>query len=207
MKKLLIPLIALFALTLTAGAQDKMGKRGHHQKHKKGVLAKQLNFTEDQKKQAKTINEESRKKMQELNKNEHITVKEMRTRKAAILKERKTKMDGLLTAEQKTKMINLKARHKVKKEEHYAKRMDKMKTHLDLTDAQVLKLKEQRSALHAKAAIIKKNELLSPEQKKAQMMALKMEAKEQHHKILTPEQYKKQEELRKNHRNRAPVKK
>ena len=42
--------------------------------------------------------------MQELNKNESITVKEQRDRKAAILKERKTKMDGLLTAEQKTKM-------------------------------------------------------------------------------------------------------
>ena len=206
MKKLLIPIIAIFALTLTAGAQDKMGKRGHHQKHQKGMMAKQLNFTDAQKSEAKTINADSRKKMQELNKNESITVKEMRDQKAAILKERKTKMDGLLTAEQKSKMATLKAEQKVKNEERVAKHLDKMKTTLNLTDDQVTKLKEQRSANHAKAEKIKNNESLSREQKKEQMMALKSEAKDQHNKILTPEQLKKKEEMRKNHKGRGQVK-
>ena len=64
MKKLLIPLIAIFALTATVNAQDKMSKKGHHHKHQKGMMAKQLNFSEAQKAQAKTINEDSRKKMQ-----------------------------------------------------------------------------------------------------------------------------------------------
>ena len=104
------------------------------------------------------------KKMRELNKKENITVKEMRDRKAAILKERKTKMDGLLTAELKNKIANLKAEQKLKKEEHYAKRMDKMKTHLNLTDDQVSKLKAQRSNIHIKAENIKNNESLSREQ-------------------------------------------
>jgi Spy/CpxP family protein refolding chaperone len=207
MKKLLIPLIAIFALTATANAQDKMGKKGHHHKHQKGMMAKQLNFTDAQKAQAKTINEDTRKKMQELNKNESITVKEQRDRRAAILKERKTKMDGLLTAEQKTKMTQLKAERKVKNEEGYAKRLDKMKTNLSLTDEQVAKLKNQRAATMAKAEKIKSNESLSREQKKAQMMALKTQAKEQHNKILTPEQLKKKEEMKKNHGDRSRVKK
>ena len=207
MKKLLIPLIAIFALTTTVSAQDKMGKKGHHHKHQKGMMAKQLNFSDAQKAQAKTINEDSRKKMQELNKNESITVKEQRDRKAAILKERKTKMDGLLTAEQKTKMTQLKAERKVKKEEGYAKRLDKMKTSLSLTDEQVTKLKNQRTATQAKAEKIKNNELLSREQKKAQMMALKTEAKDQHSKIFTPEQLKKKEEMKKSRGDRSRVKK
>jgi Spy/CpxP family protein refolding chaperone len=206
MKKLLIPLIAIFALTVTAGAQDKMGKRGHHGQHQKGMMAKQLNFSEDQKKQARAIHEDSRKKMQELNKNESITVKEMRDRKAAILKEKKTKMDGLLTADQKTKMTQLKAERKVKNEERYAKRMDKMRTNLGLSDEQVSKLKAQRSTTMAKAEKIKTNESLSREQKKEQMMALKAEIKDQHNKILTPEQLKKKEEMRKNHGHRSQVK-
>ena len=163
------------------------------------MMAKQLNFTDAQKNQAKTINEDTRKKMQELNKNESITVKEQRDRKAAIAKERKTKIDGLLTAEQKTKQTQLKAEHKAKREAGYAKRMDKMKTNLNLSDNQVSKLKAQHSIMKAKAEKIKTNESLSREQKKEQMMALKTEAKEQHNKIFTPEQLKKKEEMKKVH--------
>ena len=208
MKKVLIPLIAFLALTINVSAQDKMGKKGrHHQKHEKGMMAKQLNFSEAQKNQAKAINEDSRKKMQELNKNENITVKEQRDRKAAIAKERKTKMDGLLTADQKTKQTQLKAEHKAKKEAGYAKRLDKMKTNLNLTEDQVAKLKTQRAANHAKAEKIKNNESLSREQKKEQMMALKIEAKEQHNKILTPEQLKKKEEMKKNRGDKSKAKK
>lgn len=207
MKRVLIPLIALLALTVTTNAQNKMGKQKHHQHHQKGMMAKQLNFSEAQKTQAKAINEDSRKKMQELNKNESITVKEQRDRKAAIQKERKTKMDGLLTAEQKAKQTQLKADHKAKKEAGYAKRLDKMKTNLNLSDEQVTKLKAQRTATHAKAEKIKNNESLSREQKKAQMMALKSEAKNQHDKIFTPEQLKKREEMKKNRGDKSRAKK
>ena len=207
MKKLLIPIIAIFALTATVNAQHKMGKKGHHNKHQKGMMAKQLNFSEAQKTQAKAINEDSRKKMQELKKNESITVKEMRDRRAAFQKERKTKMNGLLTAEQKTNMTQLKAERKVKNEAGYANRLDKMKTKLNLTDEQVIKLKTQRAATRAKAEQIKNNELLSREQKTEQMMALKADVKGQQNKIFTPEQLKKKEEMKKSRGDRSSVKK
>lgn len=207
MKKLLIPLIAFFAFTITASAQGKMNKKGrHHHKHKKEMVARQLNFTDAQKAQAKTINEDFRKKLQNLNKQENITVKEQRDRKYALLKERKTKMGDLLTAEQKTKMASLKTERKIKNEERYSKRLDKMKTNLSLTNDQVAKLKAQRSATKNKAEIIKNNEALSREQKKEQMIALKAEAKEQHKKIFTPEQLKKKEEMKKDRGNRSKVK-
>lgn len=203
MKKILIPLIAIFTLTVTVNAQDKMGKERHHHQHQKEMITKELNFSEAQKNQAKVINEDSRKKMQELNKKESITVKEMRDRKTAILKERKTKMDGLLTAEQKTKMPQLKAEHNAKKEAGYAKRLDRMKTNLNLTDDQVAKLKAQQTANHAKAEQIKNNESLSREQKKQQMMALKTEAKDRHNKIFTAEQLKKRDEMKKAHGDKS----
>jgi Spy/CpxP family protein refolding chaperone len=209
MKKVLIPLIAFLALTVSVNAQDKMGKKGQHHRGKHGheMMAKQLNFTDAQKAQVKTINDDSRKKMQELKKNESITVKEQRDRKAAIAKERKTKMDGLLTAEQKAKQTQLKAEHKAKKEASYAKHLDKMKTNLNLTDDQVAKLKSQRTANHAKAEQIKNNESLSREQKKAQMMALKTEAKDQNNKIVTAEQLKKKEEMKKAHADKGRARK
>lgn len=206
MKKLLIPLIAIFALTVTANAQGKMGKRGHHGQHQKGMMANQLNFSDDQKKQAAVINEDFRKQMQDLNKQENITVKEMRSRKSAILKDKKARMDGLLTAEQKTKMADMKAAKKLKNEERSAQQLAKMKTNLDLTDAQVSQLKAQRSEMQAKSEKIRNDQSLSMEQKKVQMMALKAEAKEQHNKIFTADQLKKKEEMRKNRGNRSKMK-
>ena len=207
MKKLLIPLIAIFALTISANAQQKREMKGHqHKKHQHGMMAKQLNFSEEQKKQSKTINEDFRKKMQELNKNESITVKESRDRKAALLKEKKARMDGLLTADQKTKMVQLKAEQKVKAEERYANHLTKMKTNLSLTDEQVAKLKTQRISTQAKMEKIKTNESLSREQKHEQMMVLQAEAKEQHQKIFTAEQIKKMEVMKKNRGDRRQTK-
>lgn len=206
MKKALIPLIALFALSFTADAQQATVKKRHLHKHHKMEMAKQLQFTDAQKAQAKTINADARKKMQELNKQDNITVKEMRSRKAAIEKERKNKMDGLLTADQKNKLQQLKADRKVKRENQYAKHLDKMKTNLNLSDEQVAQLKEQHKTNQAKAQKIKNNESLSREQKRMQLMALKSESKEQHKKIFTAEQLKKMQDLKKNRGNKQQAK-
>ena len=115
-------------------------------------------------------------------------------------------MDGLLTVEQKTKMVQLKADQKVKAEERYASHLAKMKTNLSLTDEQVAKLKTQRTATQAKLEKVKTNESLSREQKHEQMMVLKAEAKEQHQKIFTAEQLKKMEEMKKNRGDRKQAK-
>ena len=169
-------------------------------------MAKQLNFSEAQKSQAKTINADYRKKMQDLNKQDNITVKEMRSRKAAIAKDKRAKMDGLLTAEQKSKMQQMKADEKAKREGQYAKHIDKMKTNLNLSDKQVATLKEQRIANQAKAEKIKSNESLSREQKKEQMMALSTESKEQHNKIFTADQLKKMQDMKKSRGGRQQAK-
>lgn len=216
MKKVLIPLIAILAFAVTANAQSKVDKKGHHRHHKhlshhrhhhhKKMMAKQLNFSEAQKSQAKTINADYRKKMQDLNKQDNITVKEMRSRKAAIAKDKKAKMNGLLTADQKSKMQQMKADGKAKREGQYAKHIDKMKTNLNLSDDQVAKLKEQRMANQAKVEKIKSNESLSREQKKEQMMALRTESKEQHNKIFTAEQLKKMQDMKKSRAGRQQAK-
>ena len=201
MKNIVVTLLALSAFASSAMAQEKRGMKNHHmQKHHHGMMmAKQLNFSEQQKTQAKLYHEDLRKKMQELNKTENITVKEMRDRKYALKKEQKAKMDGLLTPEQKTKMAQLKADRKVKHDEHFAKHLDKMKTELGLTEQQVAQMKSQREKMHSKLKAIKENESLTREQKRDQLMTLRSEAKEQHKKILTPDQQKKMEEMKKKH--------
>jgi len=210
MKNIVATLFAVSALAFSATAQEKReSKPGHMhdgmQKHQHGMMmAKQLNFSEEQKKQAKANHEEFRQKMQELNKNENITVKEMRDRKEALMKEQKAKMDALLTPDQKAKLEQLKAERKAKGEEHFTKHLDKMKTTLGLTDSQISELKANRAEMHAKFKAIKENESLTREQKHEQLMNLRTEAKEQHKKILTAEQQKKMEEMKKNHSKKIP---
>ena len=207
MKKLLVTLATIATFTASATAQQKRVLKGHQQhKHQHAKLAKQLNFSEDQKKQAKLYNEDFNKKMQQLNKNESITVKEFRDRKAAIRKEKQSKMQGLLTAEQKTKMQQLKADHKKQKEEHFAKHLDRMKTQLSLSDAQVIQVKMQRENIQLKAKAIRDNASLTREERKAQMMALKDGAKEQRKKIFSADQLKKMEEMKKKHMEKNSAK-
>ena len=191
MKKILIPLIAIFTFTLSANAQHQKWKSGIHYQHQKGMMAKEMNLTKAQKAEAKTINADYRKQMQELDKNESITVKTMRDRKAAIHKDKKTRMEALLTPEQKVKKESLKAEQKSKRETGNAKRLDKMKTNLSLSDDQLNQLKTAKTNTNTKAEKIKNDESLSREQKKEQLMTLKADAKKQHDKIFTAEQQKK----------------
>jgi periplasmic protein CpxP/Spy len=211
MKNIVITLLAISAFSFSATAQEKREmKPGHmpgmHKQHHGMMMAKELNFSEEQKAQVKLNREDFKNKMQELNKIESITVKEQRDRKAALLKEQKSKMDALLTPEQKTKMAQLKADRKIKGEEHFTKHLDKMKTTLGLTDKQIDQMKKQREAMQSRFKAIMENEALSREQRRDQFMALKAEGKEQHKKILTPDQIKKMEEMKKKHFEKTPSK-
>ncbi len=206
MKKLFIPLMAILALTVTANAQGKMGKKAQHQQHEKGMMAKQLNFSEVQKKQAKAINDDCRKKLQELNKNEALTVKVMRDKKETLIEEKRLKMDALLTAEQKTKKAQLLVAQKAKAEIQFTNQLAKMKTNVGLSDEQVASIRSQRASTRAKMEKIKNNESLSRVERRAQMMALKTDAKDQRNNIFTPDQIKKMEDMKKTRMNKNRIK-
>jgi hypothetical protein len=198
MKKLVVLTLALSTILFTANAQHKReqkmgGKKQHH-----AQLAKQLNLSDEQKKQAQANKVALKQKMKELNKNESITVKEQRDRKDALRKEQKAKMQALLTPEQKTKMAELKATKMAKKEEKFAKALEKMKSKINLSDAQVMQLKSQRERIKANAKEIKDNESLSRTQRKEQLMALKAESKTQKSNIFTADQIKQLDEMKKN---------
>jgi Spy/CpxP family protein refolding chaperone len=198
MKKIMLTAIAFTLAVFSADAQVER-KIKQHKQHQRHDAMKQLNLSEDQKKQAGAIKQEYRLKMQDLNKNESITVKESRDRKDALRKEQKNRMQGLLTSEQKNKLEQIKANKKASKEAHYAKRMDKMKTHLQLTDDQVAKLKAGHEASKNRLKSIKENQGLDRVQRKEELMALKNERKTKMESILTTEQKEKMKQMRKKH--------
>jgi Spy/CpxP family protein refolding chaperone len=204
MKKIMLTALAFTLAVFSANAQVER-KMKHHKQQRHNAM-KQLNLSEDQKKQAGAIKQEYKAKMQDLNKNESITVKESRDRKETLRKEQKARMQGLLTSEQKTKLEQLKTDKKARKEAHFAKRMDKMKAHLQLTDDQVTKIKDGRERMKSRVKSIKENQALDRVQRKEQLMALKSERKTQMEGILTPEQREKMKEMRKKHSGKHQAK-
>jgi hypothetical protein len=204
MKRLIMTAIAFTLVAFTANAQ--LERKTKHSKHQRHDAMKQLNLSEDQKKQAGTIKQEYRLKMQELNKNESITVKESRDRKETMRKEQKSRVLGMLTTAQKQQLEQLKQDKKARKEAHFTKKLDKMKTNLQLSDDQLAKMKAGRESMKSRVKSIKENQVIDRVQRKEQLMALKNERKAQMDNILTAEQKEKLKEMKKKHHNKDRVK-
>ena len=197
MKKIVALMTALTGLIFCANAQNisKM-KTQHHNNN--AMMLKELNLSSAQKEQMKANQESYKKQLQELNKKEDITVKEARDRKEALHKEQKEKMMNLLTADQKKKLVQIKKDREARHETEAAKRLDKMKTNLNLSDEQVNKINAATQTTHTQLRTIKENDQLSRIQKKEQLLALKEQNKNSLKTILTPEQFNKFEEMKKN---------
>jgi len=216
MKKYLMALSAFTLITITSSAQikrnatDTLGKPSimgmHHYKrgnemnkpHSRHMMMNQLNLTDAQKQQAKSINDDYRNQVKDLEKNDNITLKDYRSKKASLEQERKSKFEALLTTEQKTKMAQAKKERSEKMKMMSDKRMGKMKTDLNLTDDQVAKIKEQQQSSMEQMKAIRGNSSITEEQKKEQLMDLHKNMRESMKNILTADQLKKREELRNN---------
>jgi Spy/CpxP family protein refolding chaperone len=197
MKKIVAGMLALAGFMFSASAQETPKMKRFHHLHKHGMMMKELNLTADQQQQLKANRDTYQKQWLELNKNENITVKESRDKKDALRKEQKEKMMAILTPEQKNKLEQLKKEREVKREAMATKRLDKMKTKLNLSDEQLAKIKAGSEAVHANAKAIREDDQLSRTEKKEKLMALKAETQTNLKNILTPEQISKIEELKK----------
>ena len=210
MKKLLFTgLFAFLAVSVTLAQQPPSGrekqqyhkqhhKHHRHYRHHRGLaLSKQLNFSDAQKQQLKTIGQDFHQKMVALNKNENITVKAMRDQRAALVKDQQTAFQNILTPEQKTKLSDLKKQHAAKRQEMASKRMDKMKEKLSLTEDQTAKIKSLNDQFREKIMQTKDNTTMDRSAKKEAFSAMMKQRKEDMRGILTPEQQTKLEEWKK----------
>ncbi len=122
MKKIITGLFAIAAFTFSAVAQDqktdverKLNKERHGM-HKggegKGMRGMEnLNLTETQRQQIKSINEDFTTRLRALNQNDNLLVKDMKAQRKALMQERKDKISAILTPEQKTQFAQLQKQH------------------------------------------------------------------------------------------------
>ena len=203
MKKILISALAL-AITFSVSAQErrelKKEKGEMHQRHGKShdkAMMKDLNLTDAQKAQMKANMEEYRSQMKALEANDVVSVKEMKEKKRALHEQQKAKMEAILTADQKAQLAQSRAKMESQRAGMESNRMEKMKAELGLSNDQAAKLKSQNEATRAKIKALKDDQTLSQDAKKAQMKTIKEAAKAERKNLLTAEQLKKMEEMKK----------
>lgn len=123
MKKIIAGLFAIAAFTFSAVAQDqttdgqkKWNKegRGHHKGHDGMKAMEQLNLTDAQKTQIKSINEDFKTRLHALHQNDNILVKDQKEQRKALMTERKNKISAILTPEQKTQLEQMRQKHEGK---------------------------------------------------------------------------------------------
>ncbi len=196
MKKLLTVAVALAGLVFTSEAQVEK-KEGMRQKH--GMM-QDLNLTEAQKQQLKASREEMKQQMQSL-KNANLSQQELKDKRKSIMTAHQAKLKSILTPDQQAKMAEKrkayagKAKHGKGMKRGHGK-FDKMEK-LDLTPAQQARMKEINDGSRAQMEEVKKNTSLTDEARKQQMMQIRKQTMEARKQVLTAEQLKKMQEMKK----------
>jgi Spy/CpxP family protein refolding chaperone len=199
MKKIILSALIAVAVAGGASAQDQQPRREGFGRHHYGAMA-QLNLTDQQKAEMKTINEDFKKQLTELQKNEDITVREWKSRMKNLREDHKTKVDKVLTAEQKASIEKARQDRKGKMHKRGGRQgMDNLKKELNLTAEQESALKQQRTEMMQKMKAIKEDKSLTDEQKKTEMKKFREQQHQSLKSILTEEQINKLEQ-KKSHR-------
>ena len=196
MKKILLSVLALIMAVSISFAQDSSGMHRRHSRHPN--LVKDLNFSEVQKDQLKSIARDFHQKMTALNKDESITVKEMKDRRAAISHDYHLAFQNILTQEQKDKLTAMHRKNEDKRKMMAERKLEKMKAKLNLSEEQAAKIRtinEKYSHQYKKYFTMDGNDRSSG---KEQLIGLKKQQKEDIHAILTPDQQKQLDEWKKN---------
>jgi Spy/CpxP family protein refolding chaperone len=198
--------VAVVAISSASAQDEQPRKEGFHNRSHSYGMMKQLNLTDQQKTEMKSINENFRTQLTDLKKNEDITVREWKSRMKNIQTEHKEKIQSLLTDEQKASIKKMGQERKFKHFHHKGRkggqqRFEKMKTELGLSAAQVDALKKSRTEGHEKMKALRDNKSLSNEQKKVEMKKFRDQQRESFKSVLTEDQLKKLEQM-KSHRQK-----
>ncbi|MEO6188840.1 MAG: hypothetical protein ABIO82_04625 [Ginsengibacter sp.] len=212
MKKHLITLFSLIIIAFVGNAQTadsassvqrnpQHKKFGNNMQRGKGRHAsemKDMNFSDSQKEQMKNIRSQYRDKMNQLDQDRTLSPEDLRTKKNELRKEQKDKFESTLTPEKKEKLVQRKQQHQTERKTKEQNGISRMKSSLELNDAQVSQLQTDQEAFKAKAKAIKENNSSSADQKKDQLMQLRKTREESVKNILSTEQWKKREEMKQN---------
>ncbi|AEW03267.1 hypothetical protein A4D02_04445 [Niastella koreensis] len=207
MKKVFIGMALAAFVATTACAQDQSVSPDRPPMHRHhGEALAQLNLTDNQKTEMKAINDDFKQQMTDLKKSEDkITVTEWKSKMATIRKDHHEKVDKVLTDDQKATLKKMHKEHHNRFGQDREKRMDRMKKELNLTDDQSAAIQKSFDESMQKMKAIHDDKSTPDDKKKALYRVQKDQQEASMKSILTPDQWNKFQELKKNHRYGKPV--
>jgi Spy/CpxP family protein refolding chaperone len=161
-----------------------------------------LNLTEAQKTQLKTLQESFRQKMKELHANENMTVKDQRDQRFALARAHKQQVEQVLTPEQKATLESKRREQQQKMQERGEQHWQNMAAELQLTEAQKQALTTARTTHRKNMQQIKQNENMSRSQKQAALQAEQQKYKQVMESTLTEAQRNQWKELQQHRPNK-----
>ncbi len=202
-KTILIALAAMLTLATYAQQPGKpmQGRGGGpgmmHGKPGMEKMKQELNLTEAQQKEMKTLQESFRAKMKDLMDNEKITVKEQRDRRYKLGQEHRAAMQQVLTDEQKQKMTAMRDEQAKKMQERQGRHFEEAAADLKLTDNQQEQIKQLHEKHMAAVKSVRDNEGLDRTARETTLKNLMEQHKAAIKKVLSKDQFEQWEKMRK----------
>lgn len=183
--------------TDTKDTKDKAAETHQRAGIKRGDgMGKDLNLSDEQKKQLKEVNENYRKQIADIRNNKSLSADEVKTKSNELRKELAGKRQALLTSEQKTQIAD--RRKDLTAKARNGRGMAQMQKGLGLTADQSTKMQANRKDFSEKVKTIRADKNLTNTQKQEQIKELSKQNREAMKSILTPEQLEKMKAGRKN---------
>lgn len=196
--------LAAFVVTGACAQDQSTDLTDRPSRHHRNDKLQQLNLTDEQKTELKTIDEDFKQQMTDLKKSEDkITVTEWKSKMSTMRKDHHEKVQKLLTDEQKASLKNMKHDRKRDMRKHGARRLEHMKKELNLTDDQVAAIKKNHEAMGEKFKAVREDKNLTEDQKKVELKKFREQQHESLKSILTEEQLQKLEQQKKHHKRQA----
>lgn len=196
--------LAAFVVTGACAQDQSTDLTDRPSRHHRNNKLQQLNLTDEQKTELKTIDEDFKQQMTDLKKSEDkITVTEWKSKMSTMRKDHHEKVQKLLTDEQKASLKNMKHDRKRDMRKHGARRLEHMKKELNLTDDQVAAIKKNHEAMGEKFKAVREDKNLTEDQKKVELKKFRERQHESLKSILTEEQLQKLEQQKKHHKRQA----
>jgi hypothetical protein len=169
-------------------------------------MKENLALNETQYASVKQINESYADKFASVRKNEKTVAAEKREALKTIRKEHEQAINSVLTPDQQEKWKTLREERKAERKEHRNERhehsKEKIKTALSLTDDQAARIELINKDFMEKRHAVKSDKSLSESDMKTKLASLKTEHNTALKNVLSDEQFKKWQELKKEHKHK-----
>lgn len=197
---------AIIALMLIVSIGTTLAQKQGNEGQKFEQLKTELNLSDEQSLELKTILKESKKDIKGVKQNTALS-KEQKKAEVKLIKDKTdAKIQTVLSTEQYTKFLELKEKRRTEAKEKREAERDAFFEEIGVTETQRAELKSIKEDSKASIKRLKENSNLTDEEKKEQIKKVRKDADKRMKEVLTPEQYEAIKQKKKEKRQRRKAK-